>query len=135
MENTSKALLIAAGVLIVILIITFGIKIFSSSSDSIKTATETGKTISERTREATDIIELSTTGKISFSEENLKTQTDLAYQQYIKQNNPSISATEYIKNRLNSVYGVETVTNVSGPENDNFVIKININGENKEYKY
>ena len=41
MENTSKALLIAAGVLIVILIITFGIKIFSSSSDSIKTATET----------------------------------------------------------------------------------------------
>ena len=36
---------------------------------------------------------------------------------------------------MNSVYGVETVTNVSGPENDNFVIKININGENKEYKY
>lgn len=47
MENTSKALLIAAAVLIAILLIAFGIKIFSSSSHSGESAEDTGKTISQ----------------------------------------------------------------------------------------
>ena len=49
MENTSKALLIAAAVLIVILLITLGIRIFSSTSNSQKAAEDTGKSISEET--------------------------------------------------------------------------------------
>ena len=49
MENTSKALLIAAAVLIAILLITLGIRIFSSTSNSQKAAEDTGKSISEKT--------------------------------------------------------------------------------------
>lgn len=55
MENASKALLIAAAVLIAILVITIGIKILSSSSDTGKVATDTGKTISDKTGEATGL--------------------------------------------------------------------------------
>ena len=49
MENTSKALLIVAAVLVIILIITIGIKIFSSSSNVSKTSKDVGKTIDEKT--------------------------------------------------------------------------------------
>lgn len=55
MENSSKALLIAAAVLTVILIITIGIKIFSSTSDTQKVATDTGTTIKDKTRTASDL--------------------------------------------------------------------------------
>ena len=48
MENASKALLIAAAVLIVILIITFGIRIFNSTSDTQQSAIKTGETISDK---------------------------------------------------------------------------------------
>ena len=55
MENASKALLIAAAVLVAIIIITIGIKIFSSTSDTPKIAVDTGKTISEKTGQATSL--------------------------------------------------------------------------------
>ena len=52
MENATKALLIAAAVLIVILLIAFGMRIFSSSSDVSTQATQTGEAISNQTRAA-----------------------------------------------------------------------------------
>lgn len=54
MENASKALLIAASVLIAILVITIGIKIFSSSSKTDKVAMQTGNTISSKTGEVAE---------------------------------------------------------------------------------
>lgn len=45
MENATKALLIAAAVLIVILLIAFGMKIFNSTSDVSGQATSTGKAL------------------------------------------------------------------------------------------
>lgn len=48
MENASKALLIAAAVLIVILLIAFGMRIFSSTSGVGKSATNTGSKINEQ---------------------------------------------------------------------------------------
>lgn len=52
MENASKALLIAAAVLIVILLIAFGMRIFNSTSDVSGQATETGTQISNQTSQA-----------------------------------------------------------------------------------
>ena len=63
MENASKALLIAAAVLVAILLITIGIRIFSSASDTPKLAADAGDVISQRTGEATDIVKSSTTEK------------------------------------------------------------------------
>ena len=48
MENASKALLIAAAVLIVILIIAFGMRIFNSTSDVSGQADSTGKALSNQ---------------------------------------------------------------------------------------
>ena len=55
MENTSKALLIVVAVLIAILVITIGIKIFSSSSEIRKVAMQTGDAISSKTEETTSL--------------------------------------------------------------------------------
>ena len=63
MENASKALLIAAAVLVVIILIAFGMKIYTSSSETEKVATDTGKTISEKTEDASDIAISEITGK------------------------------------------------------------------------
>lgn len=52
MENASKALLIAAAVLIVILLIAFGMRIFNSTGDASSQATDTGKAISNQTSAA-----------------------------------------------------------------------------------
>lgn len=52
MENASKALLIAAAVLIVILLIAFGMRIFNSTSDVSGQATETGAQLSNQTSQA-----------------------------------------------------------------------------------
>ena len=49
MENASKALLIAAAVLIVILLIAFGMRIFNSTSDVSGQASDTGATLSNQT--------------------------------------------------------------------------------------
>lgn len=56
MENVSKALLIAATVLVVIILITLGIKVFNSSSGSAEDAQQVGKEISLATSDAADII-------------------------------------------------------------------------------
>lgn len=55
MENASKALLIAAAVLIVVLIITVGIRIVSSADGIKGAATDTGKAIYDKTADATSI--------------------------------------------------------------------------------
>ena len=52
MENASKALLIAAAVLIVILLIAFGMRIFSSASDVSGEATQTGNALANQTSAA-----------------------------------------------------------------------------------
>lgn len=54
MENASKALLIAAGILIVIILITIGIRISSSTNGIDETTKQTGKAIEDKTAEATD---------------------------------------------------------------------------------
>lgn len=52
MENATKALLIAAAVLIAILLIAFGMKIFSSTGDTSAEAQKTGQEISDQTKQA-----------------------------------------------------------------------------------
>ena len=52
MENASKALLIAAAVLVVILIIAFGMRIFNSTSDVAGQADSTGKALTEQSTKA-----------------------------------------------------------------------------------
>lgn len=49
MENASKALLIAAAVLIVILLIAFGMRIFNSTSDVSGQASQTGQELANQT--------------------------------------------------------------------------------------
>ncbi len=57
MENASKALLIAAAVLIVILLITFGIRILGTSSNNVDDAAYVvGQEITSKTDDASDII-------------------------------------------------------------------------------
>ena len=55
MENATKALLIAAAVLIVILIIAFGMRIFNSTSGASSQAVDSGKQISNSTGQATNV--------------------------------------------------------------------------------
>ena len=54
MENASKALLIAAAILIVILLIAFGVSVLNSSGDVGDQATSTGTAIGEQTNAAAD---------------------------------------------------------------------------------
>ena len=63
MENASKALLIAAAVLVAIIIIAIGMKIYISSTETGKVAMDTGKTITDKTGEATDLATYEITGK------------------------------------------------------------------------
>ena len=59
MENATKALLIAAAVLIVILLIAFGMRIFNSTGNVSGQATDTGKAIEDTTEtSAMDLSEL-----------------------------------------------------------------------------
>lgn len=55
MENASKALLIAAAVLVVIILVAVGMKIYSSTTGAQKVGLDTGTTINDKTKEATDI--------------------------------------------------------------------------------
>ena len=52
MENASKALLIAAAVLIVILLIAFGMSIFNSTGDTSADADKVGKEITNQSNQA-----------------------------------------------------------------------------------
>lgn len=70
MENASKALLIAAGTLVVILVVTFGIKTFNSTSDSMIVAKDTGKAIDNQTAQATDYAISGITGATMNSSES-----------------------------------------------------------------
>ena len=54
MENASKALLIAAAILIVIVLIAFGVSVLNSSGDIGDQATGTGSAISNQTNQAAD---------------------------------------------------------------------------------
>ena len=54
MENASKALLIAAGVLIVILLIAFGMSIFNSTGDTSADAAEVGSQIKDKSSAAAE---------------------------------------------------------------------------------
>ena len=67
MENASKALLIAAAVLVVIILITVGIKVYTSSSETGKVAENTKKTVSDKTSDATDLATYEITGKKSIN--------------------------------------------------------------------
>ena len=53
MENATKALLIAAAVLIVILLIAFGMRIFNSTGDVADQAGQTGAQLTNSTQAAT----------------------------------------------------------------------------------
>ena len=72
MENASKALLIAASVLIVILIIAVGVKITSSSDGIKKTASDTGETINQGTEDAASLAIGKIGDKTPLSESGLK---------------------------------------------------------------
>ena len=65
MENATKALLIAAAVLIVILIIALGMRIFNSTSGATKDASNAGKTISNSTSDATKAAQNSLTNMMT----------------------------------------------------------------------
>lgn len=52
MENASKALLIAAGVLIVILLIAFGMSVFNSTGDTSADAQQVGTQITTSSNQA-----------------------------------------------------------------------------------
>lgn len=77
MENASKALLIVATVLVVIILIAVGMKIYSSTTDAQKVGINSGKTINDKTREATDFAVGEITGnKIKFLSKETRTQKD-----------------------------------------------------------
>ena len=54
MENASKALLIAAAILIVIVLIAFGVSVLDSSGDVSSQAISTGEAISEQAGQASN---------------------------------------------------------------------------------
>ena len=68
MENASKALLIAAAVLIVILLIAFGMRIFNSTSNVSGQAQSTGQEISKQTQTASESAISSISGISSFTD-------------------------------------------------------------------
>ena len=69
MENASKALLIAAAVLIVILLIAFGMRIFNSTGSTATQATSTGQEISNQTQKAATSAQSALTGLSSYYED------------------------------------------------------------------
>lgn len=83
MENTSKALLIAAAVLIVIIIIAIGMKIYSSTSGTQKVGIDTGTTINDKTKEATDIATSAIQGKEYSKKIDIKELTVDNYGDYL----------------------------------------------------
>ena len=72
MENATKALLIAAAILIVILLIAFGMRIFNSTSDTSEQAQAIGKGISEQTGQASLSAIASISGMSNISDDEVK---------------------------------------------------------------
>ena len=92
MENASKALLIAGAVLVVIIIIALGLRIFSKpASETQKVAQEMGQTINEKTLLASDVTKTQIEGKLPMTEEYVKEQIKSAYQEYKNSSNISRS--------------------------------------------
>ena len=73
MENASKALLIAAAILIAIIIITIGIKVYTSTSDTQKVAQDTGKSLSKNTEQAKGLATYEISGNLSWKYKNDET--------------------------------------------------------------
>ena len=67
MENASKALLIAAAVLVVILIIAFGMRIFNSTSDVSSQADQTGQALTDQASKAQTAANSAITGAGTWS--------------------------------------------------------------------
>ena len=63
MENASKALLIAAAILVVIILIAVGMKIYSSTTGTQKVGLDTETTINDKTKTASDLAISEITGK------------------------------------------------------------------------
>ena len=68
MENASKALLIAAAVLIVILLIAFGMRILSPASGTVDSATTTTQQISNSTGKAQSALNGAVSGLDTWSD-------------------------------------------------------------------
>lgn len=62
MENASKALLIAAAVLIVILLIAFGMRIFNSAGDTSGDAVKVGNQLTGQSGKAANVVNSSISG-------------------------------------------------------------------------
>ena len=70
MENASKALLIAAAVLVAIILITIGIKVYTSTSGVDKVASSTGQSIISKTGEAAGLATSEITGPATWKYKN-----------------------------------------------------------------
>ena len=140
MENTSKALLIAAAVLTVILIITIGIKVYTSSSETGKVAVDTGKTILDQTRQATDLANYEITGNLPVTEDNIIKQIKNAYKNY--KNSGSVgSVSNYIKDSLEKTFNDSKIDAsdrvnkvIVSVRKDEFYKEYELNLENEEVK-
>ena len=108
MENVSKALLIAASVLIVILIVTLGIKLLNSTGETTQQAQQVGDSISSASKDAVD--------KIVQVDKNTPT-TVTTYKINVEctgcepdQNNPTvIKQNETVTLKFNSIAGTAMV--------------------------
>ena len=132
MENASKGLLIAAAVLVAVLIITVGIKIFSSTSETQKVGIETGIFVSSKTEDAVDLATLQISGSLPITEEKIIDYIGKAYEEY-KNSGGTNSSTEYVKNYLNNLFN-NNITDVTQNE-DKITVTVNKNGEAKKYIY
>lgn len=116
MENTSKALLIAAGVLVAIIIITIGIKVYTETSGVDKTASDVGGEISNKTDIAADSAISEVTN--SSIPKNLKVG-DMVYYDHTRDNNGNavrnktykVIVTTYNINDYNKGWKVLSVNN------------------------
>ena len=129
MENTSKALLIAASILILVIIITVGIKIFSSGADNVKVAKNMGESINSKTTEATDFLTLEMGGKLPMNENNVKTQIGRIYQAH----KDSENLASKMQSDLRSVFDDNTINVTESSEGP--IVALKLKGENKKYIY
>ena len=113
MENATKALLIAAAVLIVILLIAFGMKIFNSTSDVSGQAQTTGQGISEQTGQASSsAISSISAANASFSNEPISKVKNKIDSSGYTGNNKSKTEVEETVNYIESIEKENTAKDV-----------------------
>ena len=126
MENASKALLIAAGVLVVILIIAVGMRIFNSTTDTAKSATDAGNTISKSTQTASNILT-----DILDNKGEGQSGSDVKVQKIIlSQNNINASSGYTMKNGRACIYWIginQILPNNATNKNIKWTVQANIN--------